>query len=331
MKTSLVGNYHRINYTNVKIMTLIQLEYIIALNKYRHFVTAAEKCFVTQPTLSMQIQKLEDELGVIIFDRSRQPVEPTPLGEKIISQAKVIVEAAKKIPEMIEEIKGEVKGELKIGIIPTIAPYLVPLFITQTLNEYPELQVQIEELMTEQVVQKLNDNELDMGIIATPLQETGIREIPLYYEPFLVYASEKHQLYAQQSIHPADLSINDIWLLNEGHCFSSHSINLCGVNEVYTQSLALNYRSGSLESLIKLVEQQYGYTLLPYLAMLDMDKRRKEMVRHFAEPIPCREISIVVKETFLKEQTIKLIKSKITENVPQDLLKLGEGMLVSWK
>lgn len=312
-------------------MTLVQLEYIIALNKHRHFVTAAEKCFVTQPTLSMQIQKLEDELGVIIFDRSRQPVEPTPLGEKIISQAKLIVEASKKIPEMIEEVKGEVKGELRIGIIPTIAPYLVPLFITQTLNQFPELHIQIEELMTEQVVQKLNDNELDMGIIATPLQANGIREIPLYYEPFLVYASEKHQLFGKRKINPVDLSIDDIWLLNEGHCFSSHSINLCGVNEIHTQSLALNYKSGSLESLVKLVEQQYGYTLLPYLAMLDMDEKRKKMVRQFDEPIPCREISIVVKETFLKEQTIKLIKSKITENVPKDLLNLGEGMLVTWK
>jgi LysR family transcriptional regulator, hydrogen peroxide-inducible genes activator len=312
-------------------MTLIQLEYVIALNKYRHFVTAAEKCFVTQPTLSMQIQKLEDELGVIIFDRSRQPVEPTPLGEKIISQAKSIIEASKKIPEMIEEIKGEVKGELRIGIIPTIAPYLVPLFITQTLNEYPELQIQIEELMTDQVVTKLNDNELDMGIIATPLQVSGIREIPLYYEPFLVYASEKHQLFGKKRINPADLSIDDIWLLNEGHCFSSHSINLCGVNKIHTQSLALNYRSGSLESLVKLVEQQYGYTLLPYLAMHDMEDKRKLMIRQFDEPIPCREISIVVKETFLKERTIKLIKSKIEENVPKDLLKLGDRMLVSWK
>jgi len=312
-------------------MTLIQLEYVIALNKYRHFVTAAEKCFVTQPTLSMQIQKLEDELGVIIFDRSKQPVEPTPLGEKIIAQAKHILEASKKIPEMIEEVKGEVKGELRIGIIPTIAPYLVPLFITQTLKKYPNLQIQIDELVTEQVISKLNDNELDMGIIATPLKEQGIREIPIYYEPFLVYISEKHKLYNHKSVKPTDLSIDDIWLLNEGHCFSSHSINLCGVNEIHTQSLALKYRSGSLESLVKLVEQQYGYTLLPYLAMLDMEEKRKLMVRQFTPPIPCREISIVVKETFLKEKTIKLIKSKIEENIPKQLLQLSDGMLVSWK
>ena len=312
-------------------MTLIQLEYIIALNKYRHFVTAAENCFVTQPTLSMQIQKLEDELGVIIFDRSKQPVEPTPLGEKIIAQAKHILEASKKIPEMIEEMKGEVKGELRIGIIPTIAPYLVPLFITQTLKEFPNLQIQIDELVTEQVISKLNDNELDMGIIATPLKEQGIREIPVYYEPFVAYISRNHKLFGHKDVKPSDLSIDDIWLLNEGHCFSSHSINLCGVNEIYTQSLALKYRSGSLESLVKLVEQQYGYTLLPYLAMLDMDKKRMQMIRQFTQPIPCREISIVVKETFLKEKTIKLIKSKIEENVPEELLKLGDGMLVSWK
>lgn len=312
-------------------MTLIQLEYIIALNKYRHFVTAAEKCFVTQPTLSMQIQKLEDELGVLIFDRTKQPVTPTPIGKQIIDQAKQILEASQKIPEMIKEIKGEINGELRIGIIPTIAPYLVPRFITQTLKEYPDLKIQIDELLTDQVVDALNDNEIDMGIIATPLHENGIREIPIFYEPFIAYISEGHHLFSQEQITPSDLSIDDIWLLNEGHCFSSHSINLCGIEQNFTHSLALQYKSGSLESLIKLVEQQYGYTLLPYLAMLDMTDDRKKMVRTFTEPTPCREISIIVKHTFLKEKTIKLIKSKIEENIPKELLKLGNGMLVAWK
>ena len=170
-------------------MTLIQLEYIIALNKYRHFVTAAENCFVTQPTLSMQIQKLEDELGVLIFDRSKQPVEPTIIGKKIIEQAKLIIESSKKVAEMIDEMKGEINGELRIGIIPTIAPYLVPLFITQTLKAFPQLKIQIDELLTDQIVKALNDNELDMGIIATPLKQQGIREIPVFYEPFLELAS----------------------------------------------------------------------------------------------------------------------------------------------
>lgn len=312
-------------------MTLIQLEYIIALNRYRHFVTAAEKCFVTQPTLSMQIQKLEDELGLQIFDRSKHPVEPTPIGEEIIKQALLVLESAKKIPEIVDETKSEVKGELHIGIIPTIAPYLIPLFITQTIAEYPDLHIHIEELMTEQIIDALMKNELDFGIIATPLHETGIREIPLYYEPFVVYASKQHRYFEKEKIDAVDLSIDDMWLLNEGHCFSSHAINLCGAGQIKTQSLALNYRSGSLESLSKLVAQQYGYTLLPWLALLDMDEGKKELVREFNPPIPKREISIIVKESFLKEKIIEVFKEKITENIPKDLKTLNNGMLVNWK
>ena len=312
-------------------MTLIQLEYIVALNKYRHFVTAAEKCFVTQPTLSMQIQKLEDELDVKIFDRSKQPIEPTLMGERIIKQAMTVLESARKIPEMIQEIRGSVQGNLNIGIIPTIAPYLVPLFITQTISEYPDLHIQIEELLTDQIVDALMNNDLDIGIIATPLNEPGIREIPLYYEPFVVFSSKEHRFFKKEKIDANDLSIDDMWLLNEGHCFSSHAINLCGADQIKTQSLALNYRSGSLESLSKLVEQQYGYTLLPWLSLMDMEERKKKLVREFNKPVPKREISIVVKDTFLKEKMINAIKDKILDNIPEELKTLGDGMLVDWK
>ena len=312
-------------------MTLVQLEYIVALNKYRHFVTAAEKCFVTQPTLSMQIQKLEDELDVKIFDRSKQPIEPTLIGERIIKQAMIVLESANKIPEMIQEIRGSIKGNLNIGIIPTIAPYLVPLFITQTIREYPDLHIQIEELLTDQIVDALINNDLDIGIIATPLNEPGIREIPLYYEPFVVFSSKEHRFFQKEKIDANDLSIDDMWLLNEGHCFSSHAINLCGADQIKTQSLALNYRSGSLESLSKLVEQQYGYTLLPWLSLMDMEERKKKLVREFNKPVPKREISIVVKDTFLKEKMINAIKDKILDNIPEELKTLGDGMLVDWK
>lgn len=312
-------------------MTLIQLEYILALDKYRHFVTAAEKCFVTQPTLSMQIQKLEDELDVLIFDRSVQPVQPTEIGKEIIKQAKKVIELSLSIPDLVTQVKGEIRGELKIGVIPTIAPYLVPLFITQTLETYPELQIQIEELMTDQIVQKLKNNELDLGILATPLKEPELKEIPLYYEPFLVFTSNHHKLFEKEFIAPEELSTNDLWLLNEGHCFSNHVINLCGINEGYTQTLALKYRSGSLESLIRLVEKRYGYTLLPYLAMVDMDESRKKMVREFNSPTPCREIGIVVKNSFLKNKLLEAIKEKIQENIPESLLTLNDQMLVDWK
>ena len=312
-------------------MTLVQLEYIISLDKYRHFVTAADKCFVTQPTLSMQIQKLEEELGVKIFDRSKIPVEPTQIGKKIINQAKSVLDSASKLLELIQEEKNEIKGELKIGIIPTIAQYLIPLFITQTLVEYPDLQIQIDELLTNQVIKALNDNEIDIGIIATPLNIPGIREIPVFYEPFVVFTSQNNQLYNKQSIEPTDLSTDDIWLLNEGHCFSNQAINLCRMNKKYSNKLALKYKNGSLESLIKLVEMQFGYTLLPYLALLEMPEQRKQFVRHFSEPVPVREISIIVKDSFIKEKMLSLIKNKIMEHIPKELLNIGNHMLVNWK
>lgn len=208
-------------------MNLQQLEYIIAIDKYRHFVKAAEACFVTQATLSMMIKKLEEELEVKIFDRSKQPVVPTDIGEKIILQAKITLQHAQKIKELINEEQDKISGELRIGIIPTLAPYLLPLFLPSYLKNYPLVKIQISELTTEEIVQRLERNEIDAGILATPLENKILIEKPLFYEQFVVYASKEEQFRNKKYLLAEDIDVNRLWLLEEGHCLRSQVINLC--------------------------------------------------------------------------------------------------------
>ncbi len=313
-------------------MTLVQLEYIIAVARYGQFSIAAEKCFVTQPTLSMQIQKLEDELDVLIFDRSQQPITPTLLGKKIIEQAQQALFSAQRIKDTIKEERNLISGDLNIGIIPTIASYLLPLFFPPFIRHYPHLKLHIDELLTDQVVERLQSGDLDVGIISTPLNEKGIREIPLYYEPFVVYAAPSHALFAKEKIESADVSLDDMWLLTDGHCFRSHAINLCGIDNQNIQSLAMEYKTGSLESLLRIIiQQQEGYTLLPYLATLDLDDRKRALIRYFADPVPTREIALVVRDSFCKDKVIELLKNEIITNLPAELNSEESGMLVNWK
>src|SRR5690606_6361585 len=199
-------------------MTLVQLEYIIAVDTYRSFVVAAEHCYVTQPTLSMQIQKLEESIGAKIFDRSRQPVVPTEIGEKIIKQARIVLMESKKIEELLQEEKGEVSGELKVGVIPTVAPYLLPDVLTNFIKKYPKIQLQIWEHTTERIVQELKGGRLDCGILSTRLHEAGIEETVLYYETFVAYVSEKSPLYQKKMVNSDEIANEKLWLLNEGHC-----------------------------------------------------------------------------------------------------------------
>ena len=211
-------------------MTLTQLDYIVAVDTFRHFATAADACHITQPTLSMQIQKLEDELGVLIFDRSKQPVVPTETGVALLTQAREVLRTARRIPEIVSESKNELRGDLRIGIIPTLAPYLLPYFIGEFIGNYPDVSVRIEEFMTEQIVERLRTGLIDVGMVVTPLGETGIAELPLFREPFVVYAAENHTLLQHETVTAADLQTDGLWLLTEGHCFRDQVANLCGAD-----------------------------------------------------------------------------------------------------
>ena len=297
-------------------MTLVQLEYIIALDNYRHFALAAEKCFVTQPTLSMQIQKLEDLLGVVIFDRSKHPIEPTLIGEKIINQARVIIAESNRVKEIIEMERNEIKGNVRIGVIPTLAPYLVPLFISSIIEKYPEINLQISELMTDGIISALNKDQIDLAIMVTPLNDSSLREIPLFYEEFSAYTSHHHPLYASQNIDPEQLGTDGLWILNEGHCFREQTLNICKTKKSDRFNNRVLYESGSLEALKRIVDRRGGFTLLPELFTLDMSKDDQSRVRKFKTPIPTREVGIVAKKSYAKKKLLEAIKKEILSTLP---------------
>ncbi|GAB4024962.1 LysR substrate-binding domain-containing protein [Spirosoma gilvum] len=308
-------------------MTLSQLDYIVAVDTYRHFATAAEACHVTQPTLSMQIQKLEDELGILVFDRSKQPVVPTETGQAILAQARDVLRAARRIPEIVSESKDDIRGDFRVGIIPTLAPYLLPYFIGGFIQNYPAVSVQIQELVTEQIIERLRNGLIDVGLVVTPLAENGITEMPLFQEPFVLYAAESNPLLVKSSIRPDDLQTDGLWLLTEGHCFRNQVMNLCGADRQPNGGSPLRYETGSLETLIKLIDKQGGFTLLPYLATLDLDETRLARLRPFDSPQPVREVSLVMHRSFLKRKLINAFKSEILDHLPETLaesVKVGK-------
>lgn len=314
-------------------MTLIQLEYLLAVDTYRHFATAAEHCFITQPTLSMQLQKLEDELGVLLFDRSRVPVRPTEIGKEIIAQARVVVSESKKIQDIVQGQKQELSGELRIGVIPTLAPYLIPLFITSFLEKHPNVRVVVQELLTDQITEKLKHEQLDVGLLVTPLDDKSIKELPLFYESFVTYINPKHPLAKHASIKPEQLDMDELWVLNEGHCFRSQVLNICNrsTSGGSEQTNNLDYRSGSLETLKRIVETQHGLTLLPELSVLEMPENKRQLVHPFHEPQPLREVSMVVHRSFLKKKLIEALQQEIVASLPHSIRNRKKEQVVPVK
>ena len=306
-------------------MTITQLSYILAVFRERNFALAAQSCFVTQPTLSMQIQKLEDDLGVVIFDRSKKPVQPTTIGAKILEQAQTVLWEVSRIEEIIHSEKDEIQGKFKLGVIPTLAPYLLPLFLEEFVTKHPKVDLVIEELQTAQIIEKLKDDSIDAGILVTPLKIQGIEESVLFYEPFVVYLSPKHPLLKHRRITEAELSIKDIWLLNEGHCFREQVIDLCKKRKIApAEHKNLVFESGNLETLKRLVDKKFGYTLLPYLAIQDMkESERKKKIRFFTEPVPTREVSIVSSRSFLKKAIKGALCRTILKSLPDVLQNAG--------
>ncbi len=302
-------------------MTFIQLEYITAVDTWRHFSIAAEHCFVTQPTLSMQIQKLEEELGVKIFDRSKQPVVPTETGAEIIEQARKILSGKEQLMENLENKKGILKGELRIGIIPTLAPYLLPLFIQPFMKKYPSVKLVVHEMMTELIIARLREGKIDAGILVTPLQEAGITEFVLFYEELMAYVSKKNAIYEKTYVLPQDIDPNKLWLLEEGHCFRSQIVNLCELQKKSKEGSSFDYEAGSIETLRRMVEMNDGITIIPELATLDMPSRQTQLIRHFKKPSPMREVSLVVHRNFIKKNLIDMLREEILLTVPEKIRK----------
>ncbi len=309
-------------------MTLTQLSYIVAVDKYRHFATAAQKIYITQPTLSMQIQKLEDELGVLIFDRSKSPVIPTEIGTKIIDQAKVILSGAKHIEDIAAVEDGDLKGSFKVGIIPTIAPYLVPLFLKTFVETYPQIDLTFEEALTADVLEGLHDDELDVGIIATSTTN-NLFETELFLEPFLGYVSVGHKFAGKELLTLEDLYEENLWLLNEGHCFRDQVMKLCRKENQKLNRGNVVFESGNLETLKRLVEQDFGVTLMPFLSMEDHDTRcANGVIKQFNDPIPTRKIRMVYSREYLKNNLIDALASTIMSTIPDSLKNQSPELLL---
>lgn len=292
-------------------MTITQLQYVLAVAEYKNFTLAAEKCFVTQPTLSMQIQKVEEELDIQIFDRTKKPIQLTEIGQKIVNQAKNIVNEADRIHDIVDQQKGFIGGEFRLGIIPTIMPTLLPMFLKNFIKKYPKVKLIIEELNTEDIIFKLKNGHLDAAIAATPLNEEKIKEVVLYFEPFVAYIPENHQSFSKKEINITDLNIDEILLLQDGHCFRDNLLNLCK-NNTNSEHNHFQIESGSFETLIKLADEGLGTTLLPYLHTLDLKEVDKIKLRHFTEPKPAREVSLIYPKNELKIHLIDALRATIT-------------------
>ncbi|HIP36099.1 MAG TPA: hydrogen peroxide-inducible genes activator [Crocinitomix sp.] len=310
-------------------ITLQQLEYIVAVDKYRHFVTASEHCFVTQPTLSMQIKKLEDRLNVVIFDRSKQPIVPTIIGAKIIEQAKEVLYQSRKINEIIKDEENSISGDLSIGIIPSLAPYLLPKFIGNFSKKYPQLNISINEMLSEDIINTLKNDEIDVGLLVTPLNEKGIFETPLFYEEILLYVNPNHPFAKAKEVFTYEIATEKLWLMSEGNCFRTQVINLCDYSSKLEESKHFKFESGSLETIVNIVNYEGGYTLLPELATIDVSK--KGIVKSFANIKPLREVGMVTSRTNVKSKILELFAEEIKTSVPQNLLDANNGKIVYWR
>ncbi len=293
-------------------MTITQLNYVLAVEEHRHFKKAADSCHVSQPTLSMQIQKLEEELGLIIFDRTKQPIIPTADGEKLIQQARRAIIEFNRIEEVISD--NELSGTFHVGVIPTLSPYVIPLFLKDFIEKFPKVDLKIEEMKTEDIITGLERDEIDAGILVTPLHNNQFVEKPLFYENFKLYVCKDHVLSKKEKIKEKDLKEDGLWILNEGHCFRDQVLNICKLKAMPTQSFTLE--SGSLETLMRLVDTAGGYTLIPEMATLNIKNDAKKNIRNFEGAQPVREVSIVYSRLFLKEKHINLLEEIILENVP---------------
>lgn len=291
-------------------MTLTQLSYMIAVAEAGNFTVAAERVFVTQPTLSMQIQKLEDELGVKIFNRSKKPIRLTKVGEQILIQARNIIAESKRMEDIVAQEKGFIGGAFKLGIIPTVMPTLLPMFLNAFIKKYPKVNLSIEEMNTATIIQNLSEGKLDAGIAATPLKNEKLEERPLYYEPFVAYIPKNHRLEKNETLEQEDLMDEKILVLKDGHCFRNQALSLCSREKTLIEK-SFELKSGSFETLVHLANEGLGMTLIPYLNTRQMSEENKSNLRHFESPSPAREISLVYSKSQLKIQIIDALKNSI--------------------
>ena len=308
-------------------MTLQQLEYILAVARYGHFGRAAEACNVTQPTLSAMIGKLEEEIGAKLFDRNRQPICPTPVGERVVQQAREVLEQADSIKDIVLEEKQSLGGVFRVGILPTIAPYLLPRFFPQMMKKYPTLDIRVREMKTYQIKDALLQGDIDAGILATIEGLEEYEQTTLFYEKYIGYVSREDALFKKEMIRTADVAASrELWLLDEGHCFRDQMVRFCQMKSSQTSQLA--YNLGSMETFMRMVESGMGITFIPELAEMQLSDPQKELVRPFAIPVPTRELILITNKNFIRQTLLDTVVKEIQASVPKSMLKLGAGQVL---
>lgn len=305
-------------------MTLTQLEYVLAVHEHKHFGRAAQACHVTQPTLSMQLQKLEEELQIVIFDRSKNPVSVTAEGVAVVEQAKKVVQEHKRLYSIVEESKSQVQGHFRLAVIPTLSPFVIPLFAKSFQEKYPKVHLQIIESKTEDIIVMLKDDEIDAGILVTPLEEKNIEERKLYYEPFYLFVSKDHPFQQKEKIKEEELDINEIWLLNKGNCFRDQILQICSKSKNQKLTNPVDFESGNFETLKNMVLSGSGYTVLPHMAIEQLADRHKELVRPFTSPVPTREVSLVHMRDCVKSKVLNALEEEILANIPDDIREITQ-------
>ena len=297
-------------------MTIAQLQSVLMLQKSGSFKQAATRMGITQPALSLQVRKLENELGLMIFDRSTNPVSPTPEGLEFLIRAREIIAQVESLESFAAGMTKKVSGKNRIGMIPTLAPFLVPLFSDSLQSSHPGLALDIFEQLTNQVLHGVKHGDLDAGIISTPVHVNGLTSIPLFYEKFIFYASEPA---GKTSVQLSAIDYQKLWLLNEGNCFRDQINNFCNLSEI-RKNKSFVYRSNSIDALIRLVDTKGGYTILPELTTLSLSEAQEENLWPIADKPFAREIGLIVRERNNKQHLFDELATCIRENIPASML-----------
>lgn len=297
-------------------MTIIQIEYLLAVANCGSFSLASEKCFVTQPSLSMQIKNLEEELGVILLDRSKKPVIPTDVGKVVISNAREALRAYNYIKESVKELKGEIAGDLHLGVIPSVAPYLLHRFIPAFLNEYPKVNLEIREMKTADVFEALNRDALDAAIIAGGLCPDNINEHELFNDRFYAYVAPNNKLSEKNNIRIEDIDMEELLLLSDGHCLRDQILELCHHKRANRDRYNCHFESGSLDTLMRIVDSTGGMTIIPEMALAFVPEERKNQVKSLANGATSRKITVAVRRTYVKSTLISALQDSIINATP---------------
>ena len=300
-------------------MNIQQFNYILAVAQHKHFEIAAEKCFISQSTLSTMISKFEEEIGLKIFDRKKKPVQITAEGALLIEKLKEITNQIGQLKELVKEVKGEIKGRVSISVIPTVSPYLLPLFLQDFAKKHPLLKLEVREQTTEEIIRQLKSRDLDIGIVSTPLDDALLVEKELYREPFVLYDKQST---TKKSVSVKTIDTSNLWLLEEGHCMRTQALQICSVKKSQPSRIEnIDFKAGSIDSLIRFVNANNASTLLPYLATVNLPTREAKHIRTFITPVPIRTIGLVVHRHFVKNKVLELLKQEIEEKIKQVLPK----------